>query len=154
MQWARQPEADAAATKRFHPNISRHSLVPLGYIAAVSRHSRAHAVDLTLVAVPSPEVAKFETSLSYSACTASADKREPDNSIDMGTGFDCFDTKSHTFSAEVTSEQQKWRNTLVRAMERRGFRNYRREWWHYTYRAATGPAYDVPVTDRQAQPPR
>jgi D-alanyl-D-alanine dipeptidase len=27
---------------------------------------------------------------------------------------------------------------LKRAMEREGFRNYRREWWHYDYPPLTG----------------
>jgi zinc D-Ala-D-Ala dipeptidase len=146
MKWAKQLKGGEAATKRFHPNIPRQSLVSLGYISAASGHSRADTVDLTLVAIPAKNVAAFDASQTYGACTAPADKREPDNSIDMGTGFDCFDAKSQTSSTAITREQRSWRQTLVRAMQYRGFRNYSREWWHFTYGTTTGPAYDIPIT--------
>lgn len=32
---------------------------------------------------------------------------------------------------------------LKREMERQGFANYRREWWHYDFPAARGRARDV-----------
>jgi D-alanyl-D-alanine dipeptidase len=51
----------------------------------------------------------------------------------MGTGFDCFDPRSHTGSTAVTTEQHRWRMTLVEAMRRRSFTNYAGEWWHFTY---------------------
>jgi zinc D-Ala-D-Ala dipeptidase len=51
----------------------------------------------------------------------------------MGTGFDCFDAMSHTASSTITPEQKKWRGELVAAMTRHGFRNFEREWWHFTY---------------------
>ena len=51
----------------------------------------------------------------------------------MGTGYDCFDVMSHTRSPLITPEQRRWRNLLVAAMAKRGFRNYSREWWHFTY---------------------
>jgi D-alanyl-D-alanine dipeptidase len=121
----------------------------LGYIAAVSRHSRADTVDLTLVSIASPPLVD---TFSHTGCTAPPDRRGPDSSIDMGTGFDCFDSKSQTVSRAVTPEQRNWRSILVRAMEARNFRNYRREWWHFSYRATTGAAYDFPSASRAAQP--
>jgi D-alanyl-D-alanine dipeptidase len=30
-------------------------------------------------------------------------------------------------------------------MEAFGFRNYRREWWHYDFPGAAGPARDIPL---------
>ena len=66
----------------------------------------------------------------------------------MGTGFDCFDDKSHTASAAITPEQQRWRARLVAAMRKRGFHNYFREWWHFSY-GTRGKAYDEPIEPRR-----
>ena len=71
----------------------------------------------------------------------------------MGTGYDCFDAASHTASAAVGAEARRWRGVLVAAMARRGFRNYHREWWHFSY-ARPGPAspHDFPIRARPAPP--
>jgi D-alanyl-D-alanine dipeptidase len=149
LRWVERPRDDGPLTQRFHPRIARDRLVALGYIAALSGHSRADTVDLTLVSIAStPRVDTF----SYTGCIAPPDRREPDASIDMGTGFDCFDSKSQTVSGAVTPEQRNWRSILLRAMEGRNFRNYRREWWHFSYRATTGAAYDFPIAKRAGQP--
>ena len=39
-------------------------------------------------------------------CYAPQGERFPDNSIDMGTGYDCFDTLSHTMDPRVKGEQR------------------------------------------------
>jgi D-alanyl-D-alanine dipeptidase len=149
MRWARHLGEDRAPSKRFHPRIARDRLVSMGYIAAVSRHSRADTVDVTLIPIASPPAAKLNVS-SYSGCTSAADGREPGTSIDMGTGFDCFDIRSHTASGAVTGEQRKARNILLSAMVARGFRNYHREWWHFGYAATIARAYDFPIAQRPA----
>src|SRR5581483_4689369 len=83
---------------------------------------------------------------SYGPCTAPAAQRAPDNSVDMGTGYDCFDPASHTASAAVAPEQRRWRRTLVEAMRRQGFANYEREWWHFSYlRSPRSWHYDFPI---------
>lgn len=61
-------------------------------------------------------------------CTA--ENRFKDNSIDMGTGFDCFDAKSHTFFQSLTMVQIRNRQLLLSLMA--GFKNYEGEWWHFT----------------------
>jgi D-alanyl-D-alanine dipeptidase len=65
----------------------------------------------------------------------------------MGTPFDLFDPRSHTDSREVSEEAQANRRRLVRAMERRGFRNLPEEWWHFTLAKEPFPDtyFDVPV---------
>jgi zinc D-Ala-D-Ala dipeptidase len=114
--------------------------------ATVSAHSTGTAIDLTLVEATRAPVAPFDPAIAYGACTDLAPKRSPDDSIDMGTGFDCFDLTSHTASPGISPEQRRWRNALVAAMEKRGFKNYFREWWHFTFgEAATLPHYDVPI---------
>lgn len=56
--------------------------------------------------------------------------RFKDNTIDMGTGFDCFDAKAHTYFGDIDEEQRKNRDTLIMIMT--NFNNYIGEWWHFT----------------------
>jgi D-alanyl-D-alanine dipeptidase len=136
--------------KRFHPHIERRQLISLGYVAAVSRHSHGDTVDLTLVQLPAKRTPQFKRSAHYGACTGPAKDRAPDASVDMGTGYDCFDPLSHTGAAGITPEQRRWRRILVEAMARQGFRNYAKEWWHFTLaRPHPGRSFNVPILPRQ-----
>ena len=47
-----------------------------------------------------PAVA-FDPGAAYGPCTAPLAQRSPDNAIDMGTSFDCFDAASHTAAAAI-----------------------------------------------------
>jgi D-alanyl-D-alanine dipeptidase len=147
--WVQDPVADPLL-KRFHPNLEKGQLISLGYIAAVSRHSRGDTVDLTLVALPAKRVPGFQRDTTYGTCAGPADARAPDNSVDMGTSFDCFDPLSHTKAAELAPEQAQWRRALVDAMAQQGFHNYPKEWRHFTHmHERGGRSFDVPVTKRQ-----
>ncbi|MFL4982161.1 MAG: M15 family metallopeptidase [Xanthobacteraceae bacterium] len=148
MQWARDGRADAVQ-KRFFPRLEKHALFALGYLAASSRHSAGTAVDVTLIELSRGGAAVFDRTARYGPCTAPAAHRSPDNSVDMGTGYDCLDITSHTASAAVGAEQQRWRALLVAVMRKHGFGNYYREWWHFSY-AGAGPSwhYDFPVKPR------
>jgi zinc D-Ala-D-Ala dipeptidase len=147
--WVKRDDLDPSL-KRYHPQLDRSRLISLGYIAAVSRHSHGDAVDLTLVPLPAPQVAPFSRDKAYGACTDPAEARSPDDSVDMGTSFDCFDPLSHTHARGITEAQRRWRLMLLEAMRREGFRNYHREWWHFTFTPALpGPAYSVPILPRR-----
>lgn len=146
-EWAGDGRA-GNPTKRYYPKLQKQNLFALGYIASRSEHSAGTTVDLSMVEIGHPPVAAFDRAASYGACTGPAAQRSPDDSIDMGTGYDCFDVASHTASAAITPEQRRWRNMLVSAMAKRGFRNYHREWWHFTYRGAGGGQYDFPIRPR------
>jgi D-alanyl-D-alanine dipeptidase len=115
------------------PRTPRSELVRRGYIASSSIHSTGAAVDLTLVSLPVLRGRPTDPNATYGPCNAISTEREPDNSVDMGTSFDCFDPKSHTASGEISVEQRDNRRMLVDAMAERGFKNYAREWWHFTY---------------------
>jgi D-alanyl-D-alanine dipeptidase len=142
-QWANDG-ASGGATKRFFPKLEKRNLFALGYIAGQSAHSTGTAVDLTLVARPSAPAAPFDAAASYGSCAGPAAERAPDDSLDMGTGYDCFDTASHTASGAIGEEQRRHRAALIEAMRKRGFRNYFREWWHFSYGTPDG-SYDVPI---------
>jgi zinc D-Ala-D-Ala dipeptidase len=150
MQWAHDGRP-AGASKRFFPKLQKHALFALGYISSRSRHSTGTAVDLTLIPAGSAPGATYDAAASYGACTGPAAERSPDNSVDMGTGYDCFDSLSHTLSGGIGAEQRRWRHVLLSAMAARGFQNYYREWWHFSY-AAPGPMsqHDFPIRSRTA----
>ena len=144
-RWAQQN--DDGTTKRFYPALDKRILFADGYIAAHSAHSTGNAVDLTLVQRPTPPAPPYDPRASYGACTAPLGQRAPDNSLDLGTGFDCFDERSRTRSGALAPEQKHWRAVLAAAMRQRGFRNYFREWWHFSF-GTRGPAYDFPIGPR------
>ncbi len=138
-----------ADTARFYPALDKARLFALGYIASHSAHSRGVAVDLTLVPRDAAPAARFDPAARYGPCTAPPADRAPDDSLDMGTGFDCFDARSHTRSGAITPAQAANRRRLVDAMRRHGFTNYKREWWHFSYNSADdGATFDLPIKPR------
>jgi zinc D-Ala-D-Ala dipeptidase len=131
MQWVHKPFASSEG--RYWPRTQKGDLVALGYIAATSIHSTGAAVDLTLVTLPLAQAAPFNPKAAYATCNAASTDRKPDTSLDMGTSFDCFDKMSYTASDETTAPQRENRLLLVDAMSAHNFKNYFREWWHFTY---------------------
>ena len=146
-RWSQQK--DDGATKRFYPALDKRALFAGGYIAAHSAHSTGNAVDLTLVPRPAPLAPPFDPHASYGACTAPAGKRAPDNALDMGTGFDCLDPKSSALASTTASEQNHARVVLLEAMRKRGFHNYFREWWHFSF-GTRERAYDFAIEPRSS----
>jgi D-alanyl-D-alanine dipeptidase len=80
-------------------------------------------------------------------CTAPRAERFPDNTIDMGAGYDCFDTLAHTLDPRIQDDQLKNRLLLKEGLEKHGLQNYPNEWWHYTFKPDTYPDtyFDFPV---------
>ncbi|MGH1349603.1 MAG: M15 family metallopeptidase [Methyloligellaceae bacterium] len=133
VKWARS-NLESEYTKLYYPSLRKKELFARGYIARPSAHSKGIAVDLTIVPHPSP----FTTSLSnakHGPCNAPQSERQPDNSVDMGTAWDCFDERSHTFNDNISDRQKQLRNLLLTAMKKEGFENYSKEWWHFTLNA-------------------
>lgn len=142
MKWAAAP--GDASTKGYYPHLKKSQLVP-SYIAPLSGHSSGSAVDITLIPTGAAQV---ETAGAEKDCTAPAANREPDNSLDMGTAFDCFDPKANTASHLLTPEQRKDRTLLTGILEGAGFKNYAGEWLHFSYAAACGSRYDFAIEPR------
>ncbi len=64
----------------------------------------------------------------------------------MGTAYDCLSPLATTATTRVSGDAQQNRRTLSSAMSRRGFRNYSKEWWHFTLRSEPESRhYDFPV---------
>jgi D-alanyl-D-alanine dipeptidase len=148
LAWATGPETPTQ--KRYYPKLNKRDLFGLGYIAAYSGHSTGAVIDLTLVDLAADNKAGVDTAARYADCTAPAEKRAPEGSVDMGSGFDCFDSISHTAARSLTPQQRDWRQTLVAAMRRQGFVNYSKEWWHFSLPGAGRGALDFPIAGRKS----
>ena len=147
IDWVTKPGSSGDA--RHYPRTRREDLVKLGYISASSSHSYGTAVDLTLIALPTEETQPARRN-DYGSCVAPKNEREPDEGLDMGTGFDCFDVNSRNPALpdsadasaqenaaapplEIQKDQLDRRLQLDALMERHGFKGIPTEWWHYQY---------------------
>lgn len=140
MDWLRIPDR-GEDTRRYHPNVERSKLADAGYISRTSSHSAGNTVDLTLVR---REAGSDGAKAAQDQCGS-----EPDGSVDMGTGFDCFDVLSHASAAGLSRAQRKARRILSDAMRARGFRGYAKEWWHFSYdREPRGPLRNFAIPAR------
>ena len=99
---------DTIKKRIFYPNIKKSELFKLGYIAYKSGHSRGSTVDVSLIEIST------------------------NKELDMGTVFDYFGVESHTFFDQISEDQKANRLLLYKIMSHNGFKNYEKEWWHYT----------------------
>ncbi|MEU4212621.1 M15 family metallopeptidase [Streptomyces sp. NPDC026206] len=138
---------DVRMKGEFYPRVEKSRLFEDGYIAAKSGHSRGSTLDVTVVRLPVLPTRPYLPGERLVPCYAPRAERFPDNSVDMGTGFDCFDTLSHTLDPRVEGRQRANRLLLKSAMEGAGFVNLPEEWWHYMLRDEPYPAtyFDFPV---------
>ena len=145
--FVRWSENDNQRMKReFYPRVDKARVFDLGYVARRSGHSRGSTVDLTLVRLPpKPQPRWSGETYGLTSCTARYRRRFPDNSLNMGTSYDCFDPRSHTFSSAGRVKRNRLR--LRRTMDRAGFAPYDNEWWHFTLRNERYPDryLDFPV---------
>ena len=107
MRWARD-ERDARMKAYFYPGLEKKDLIPGGYIAEHSGHSRGSTVDLTLFDMKAGK------------------------ELDMGGPFDFFGELSHGDFSGVSLEQHENRMLLRQMMTACGFQPYSEEWWHFT----------------------
>lgn len=147
VRWAQDLD-DQAMKGEFYPNVDKSRLFEDGYIAEKSGHSRGSTLDLTLVKIPARPTRPYIPGEPLVPCYAPQQKRFPDNSVDMGTGFDCFDTLSHTLDPRIQGEQRANRLLLKGTLEELGFANLAEEWWHYTFKPEPYPDtyFDFPVS--------
>ncbi|MDN3287739.1 M15 family metallopeptidase [Streptomyces thermocarboxydus] len=149
VRWAEDLD-DQTMKAEFYPNVDKTRLFADGYIAEKSGHSRGSTVDLTVVKLPARPTRPYRPGEPLTPCFAPQDERFPDNSVDMGTGYDCFDTLSHTLDPRITGEQRANRMLLKNTLEDLGFVNLAEEWWHYTFKPEAYPDtyFDFPVSRR------
>ena len=147
VQWSGKPEEQATKAE-FYPNVNKADFFKLGYVAKKSSHSKGVAVDLTIVPLPVPDQPDYVPGQPLEACTSPAELRFPDNTLDMGTSFDCLDPQSHTFSDAIPEAARKNRLLLRDLMLSHNFDPYDKEWWHFSHTSGGPDRYDFPITPK------
>ncbi|MBU1452541.1 MAG: M15 family metallopeptidase [Proteobacteria bacterium] len=144
--WAKNLD-DRATQVEFYPTVAKKDLFAKGYIAERSSHSRGSTVDLTIIPLPPPAQETYQAGKNQRPCYKPAGQRFGDNSLDMGTGFDCFHPLAHTANPRVGPQQRANRLLLRSLMAKHGYVNYDLEWWHYTLAPEPYPNtyFDFPV---------
>ena len=99
---------DTINKNSYYPNINKSQLFTQGYIAKKSGHSRGSTVDVSLVDLSTMK------------------------QIDMGSIYDYFGIQSSTFYPNISDSQKNNRMILYNIMINNGFKNYSKEWWHFT----------------------
>ncbi|WP_274475966.1 M15 family metallopeptidase [Mangrovimonas aestuarii] len=107
VKWAKQLN-DTINKQVYYPNVDKKDLFAEEYIAERSGHSRGSTLDVTLIDLKTEEP------------------------LDMGSTYDMFDPVSWVNYKGITEGQQKNRQLLQSVMLKHGFKNYPREWWHFT----------------------
>ena len=122
MRWAKSN--DTSMKKYFYPTIAKDRIIPEGYVAVKSGHSRGSTVDLTLFDMKTGK------------------------EVDMGGTFDHFGIESHPDYKKITKQQYKNRMILREAMVKHGFKPLEEEWWHFTLKDEPYPDtyFTFPVT--------
>jgi zinc D-Ala-D-Ala dipeptidase len=128
VKWS-QDLQDQSKKSYYYPRVDKNKVFDLGYIAKKSGHSRGSTVDLTLIKngknLSSIQVKKRTLLDGYTI------ELLDDGTVDMGSSFDLFDTASHSENDLIDKKYKKRRNYLKTVMEKQGFKNYPKEWWHF-----------------------
>lgn len=122
MLWAKNLN-DTINKQQFYPRVEKKNLFKEEYIATRSGHSRGSTVDLTII------------------------DGETNQPLDMGSPFDFFGEESWVANDNISESQKANRQLLQTVMLKHGFRNYPKEWWHFTLRGEPFPNtyFDFPV---------
>jgi D-alanyl-D-alanine dipeptidase len=146
LSWSKDA-ADTKMRKEFYPFTRKERLFKEGYIAPRSSHSRGSAVDVTIVPIPLPPQEEYREGQDLCECQLPIEERFGDNSLDMGTGYDCFHIFSWTASRRIGPQQRANRLLLKTLMERHGFVNFDKEWWHFRLKDEPFPDtyFDFPI---------
>jgi D-alanyl-D-alanine dipeptidase len=139
--------SDQRMKREFYPRVNKRVVFKEGYIAAKSGHSRGSTLDLTLVKLPARRQERYHRGDRLRDCAAPAGVRFRDNTVDMGTGYDCFDPLAHPFNARMRGKVRRNRLLLREPMIRAGFKGLPTEWWHFTLKNEPYPEtfFDFPV---------
>lgn len=122
VEWGKVVEDDRRKPIHY-PNVEKAFMFEYGYIAKRSGHTRACAVDLTLVDASTMQ------------------------ELDMGSIFDFMDERSHHGAPGLTPQQEANRKLLCDVMCANGFKLFESEWWHYAVDPEPYPDtyFDFPI---------
>jgi D-alanyl-D-alanine dipeptidase len=131
LNWTMGP--DQRMKDEFFPRTEKTQVVPLGYVAARSRHSRGAAVDAGIVPVSVESVATGIPA-KLASCVLPKGERFDDGTIDFGSGYDCFDPVANVANGDVGKLASENRRLLGDVLVSVGFKPYAMEWWHFELR--------------------
>ncbi|MFI0430021.1 M15 family metallopeptidase [Mariniflexile sp. HMF6888] len=122
MSWAKDLN-DTINKQAFYPDVDKLDLFVEEYIAARSGHSKGSTVDVTII---------------------NGNTGEP---LDMGSNYDFFGEASWVNYKNINESQKANRQLLQEVMLKFGFKNYPKEWWHFTLKDEPFPDtyFDFPV---------
>jgi zinc D-Ala-D-Ala dipeptidase len=122
IRWAKNLN-DTINKHAFYPDVDKLNLFVEEYIATRSGHSKGSTVDLTII--------DGNTGIP----------------LDMGSNYDFFGEASWVDYQNITEKQKANRQLLQTMMLKYGFRNYPKEWWHFTLREEPFPNtyFDFPI---------
>jgi D-alanyl-D-alanine dipeptidase len=122
IRWAKKLN-DTVNKQQFYPDIKKQFLFKEEYIATRSGHSKGSTLDLTII--------DGNTGIP----------------LDMGSDYDFFGHESWVSYEDISKEQKQNRQLLQTVMLKYNFRNYPKEWWHFTLRWEPFPKtyFDFPV---------
>ncbi len=122
IRWAKDLN-DTINKVEFYPDVDKRDLFKEEYIASRSGHTKGSTVDITII--------DLET------------KKE----LDMGSHYDFFGIQSWVNFVDITEKQKNNRQLLQTIMLKHGFKNYPREWWHFTLKVEPFPNtyFDFPI---------
>jgi len=131
IKWSDDPNDPQTKKDHYYPRTNKADAFNLGYIARKSGHTRGSTIDLTIIPIGkrvlNPLVA-IKRTLNDNSTILFLD----DGTVDMGSSFDLFDEASYTNSTLINENHQQMRMLFKNIMEKVGFINYQKEWWHYT----------------------
>jgi len=149
-RWSKDAN-DARMKAEFYPRTDKRRLFELGFLSLNSAHARGSAVDLGVVPASLRTPPPFDPKAPLAPCFAPRGERFVDGTIDLGTGFDCFDALAATTHPAISAEARANRLMLRDLMVAAGFRPYRREWWHFELIDEPFPqqTFDFPIRPRR-----
>lgn len=107
IRWAKDLN-DTINKARFYPDVKKKDLFKEEYIASRSGHTKGSTIDITIIDL------------------------NTGTELDMGSTYDFFGKQSWVSYSDISNQEKVNRKLLQEVMLKYGFRNYLREWWHFT----------------------
>jgi D-alanyl-D-alanine dipeptidase len=130
VKWSEDPNDPQIKKDYYYPRTNKEDAFNLGYIAKKSGHTRGSTIDLTIIEIGKRvlnPLKPIKRILNDNSTIFFLD----DGTVDMGSSFDLMDEASHTDSRLVNENHHQMRMMFKNIMEKSGFINYPKEWWHY-----------------------
>lgn len=127
LSWSKN--SDESTKSLYYPSLAKKDLFKYGYVAERSSHSRGSTFDLTYTKNSKiSDIRVTKRKLENGEIVPFLD----DSTVDMGASFDFFHIVSNHDTNLITKKQEERRNFLRNLMKKHGFKEYDKEWWHYT----------------------